>query len=739
MFKSFSMELAGRTLTVEVGRVAKQANGAAFMHYGDTVVLSTATASDKPRDGIDFFPLSVEYEEKLYSVGEIPGGFTKREGKASENATLTSRVIDRPMRPLFPKDYRNDVTLDNIVMSVDPECSPELTAMLGSAIATCISDIPFDGPCAMTQVGLIDGEFIINPTAAQKKVSDLALTVASTREKVIMIEAGAKEVPEHTMIDAIFKAHEVNQEIIKFIDRIVAECGKEKHTYESCAIPDELFAAIKEIVPPAEMEEAVFTDEKQKREENIRQITERLEEAFAENEEWLPLIGQAVYQYQKKTVRKMILKDHKRPDGRRIDEIRPLAAEIDILPRVHGSGMFTRGQTQILNACTLAPLSEAQRLDGLDENETTKRYMHHYNFPSFSVGETKPSRGPGRREIGHGALAERALVPVLPSEEEFPYAIRTVSETMESNGSTSQASICASTLSLMAAGVPIKTMVAGISCGLVTGETDDDYIVLTDIQGLEDFFGDMDFKVGGTHEGITAIQMDIKIHGLTRPIIEEAIRRCREARLYIMDNIMAPVISEPRKTLSKYAPKITQITIDPAKIGDVVGKQGKVINKIIEETGVKIDITDDGAVNVCGTDQEMIDKAIATIRNIVTDVEPGMIYTGKVVRIMEFGAFVELAPNKDGMVHISKLSDKRVAKVEDVVNIGDEVTVRVVEVDRMGRINLTMRPEDMTADLEKLTRPERRERSDRPERRDDRRGGRRDDRRERSEKKEDNE
>ena len=739
MFKSFSMELAGRTLTVEVGRVAKQANGAAFMHYGDTVVLSTATASDKPRDGIDFFPLSVEYEEKLYSVGKIPGGFTKREGKASENATLTSRVIDRPMRPLFPKDYRNDVTLDNIVMSVDPECSPELTAMLGSAIATCISDIPFDGPCAMTQVGLIDGEFIINPTAAQKKVSDLALTVASTREKVIMIEAGAKEVPEQTMIDAIFKAHEVNQEIIKFIDRIVAECGKEKHTYESCAIPDELFAAIKEIVPPAEMEEAVFTDEKQKREENIRQITERLEEAFAENEEWLPLIGQAVYQYQKKTVRKMILKDHKRPDGRRIDEIRPLAAEIDILPRVHGSGMFTRGQTQILNACTLAPLSEAQRLDGLDENETTKRYMHHYNFPSFSVGETKPSRGPGRREIGHGALAERALVPVLPSEEEFPYAIRTVSETMESNGSTSQASICASTLSLMAAGVPIKTMVAGISCGLVTGETDDDYIVLTDIQGLEDFFGDMDFKVGGTHEGITAIQMDIKIHGLTRPIIEEAIRRCREARLYIMDNIMAPVISEPRKTLSKYAPKITQITIDPAKIGDVVGKQGKVINKIIEETGVKIDITDDGAVNVCGTDQEMIDKAIATIKNIVTDVEPGMIYTGKVVRIMEFGAFVELAPNKDGMVHISKLSDKRVAKVEDVVNIGDEVTVRVVVVDRMGRINQTMRPEDMTADLEKLTRPERRERSDRPERRDDRRGGRRDDRRERSEKKEDNE
>ena len=665
MFKSFSMDLAGRKLTVEVGRVAAQANGAAFMHYGDTVVLSTATASAKPREGIDFFPLSVEYEEKFYSVGKIPGGFNKREGKASENAILTSRVIDRPMRPLFPKDYRNDVTLDNVVMSVDPDCSPELTAMLGSAIATSISDIPFDGP------------------------------VASTREKVIMIEAGAKEVPEQKMIEAIFKAHEVNQEIIRFIDTIVAECGKEKHTYESCAVPEELFAAIKEIVPSEEMETAVFTDDKQTREANIAAITERLEEAFAENEEWLPLLGDAIYQYEKKTVRKMILKDHKRPDGRAITQIRPLAAEIDILPRVHGSGMFTRGQTQILNACTLAPLSEAQKIDGLDANETTKRYMHHYNFPSFSVGETKPSRGPGRREIGHGALAERALVPVLPSEEEFPYAIRTVSETMESNGSTSQASICASTLSLMAAGVPIKRMVAGISCGLVTGETDDDYIVLTDIQGLEDFFGDMDFKVGGTEKGITAIQMDIKIHGLTRPIIEEAIARTREARMYILDNVMKPVISEPRKHLSQYAPKIKQITIDPQKIGDVVGKQGKVINKIIEETGVKIDISDDGIVNVCGTDEAMIDRAIAIITGIVTDIEAGMVFTGKVVRIMNFGAFVQLAPNKDGMVHISKLSDKRVAKVEDVVNIGDEVTVKVAEVDKMGRINLTMRPSDL--------------------------------------------
>ncbi len=695
MYKSFSMELAGRTLTVDVGRVAGQANGAAFMHYGDTVVLSTATASDKPREGIDFFPLSVEFEEKLYSVGKIPGGFNRREGKASENAVLTARVIDRPMRPLFPKDYRNDVTLSNLVMSVDPDCSPEYTAMLGSAIATCISDIPFDGPCATTQIGMIGGEFIVNPTNSQKTDSDLAMTVASTREKVIMIEAGAKEIPEQVMIEAIFKAHEVNQEIIKFIDRIVAECGKPKHSYESCAVSPELLSAIQEIVPSAEMENAVFTDDKQTREENIRRITEKLEAAFADKEEWLAGLGEAVYQYQKKTVRKMILRDHKRPDGRAVTEIRPLAAEIDLLPRVHGSGMFTRGQTQILNVCTLAPMSEAQRLDGLDENETSKRYMHHYNFPSYSVGETKPSRGPGRREIGHGALAERALVPVLPTEAEFPYAIRTVSETMESNGSTSQASICASTLSLMAAGVPIKAMVAGISCGLVTGDSDDDYIVLTDIQGLEDFFGDMDFKVGGTHKGITAIQMDIKIHGLTRPIIEEAIARTREARLYILDEVMAPVISEPRKEVGRYAPKIDQITIDPQKIGDVVGKQGSVINKIIEDTGVKIDISEDGRVDICGADREMIEKAKEIIQGIVTDVEPGQILTGKVVRIMPFGAFVELKPKKDGMVHISRLSDKRVEKVEDVVNIGDTVTVKVLDIDKMGKISLSMRPGDL--------------------------------------------
>ena len=691
MYKSFSMELAGRTLTVDVGRVAKQANGAAFMHYGDTVVLSTATASEKPRDGIDFFPLSVEYEEKMYAVGKIPGGFNKREGKASEHAILTSRVIDRPMRPLFPKDYRNDVTLNNMVMSVDPECDPEVVAMLGSAIATCISDIPFDGPCAMTQIGMIDGEFIVNPTLAQKAVSDLKLTVASTREKVIMIEAGAKEIPEAKMIDAIYKAHEVNQEIIKFIDSIVAEVGKPKHAYESCAIPEELFAAIKEIVPPAEMEEAVFSDDKQTREENIRVITEKLEEAFADNEEWLAVLGEAVYQYQKKTVRKMILKDHKRPDGRAITQIRPLAAEVDIIPRVHGSAMFTRGQTQICNVTTLAPLSEAQKLDGLDEFETSKRYMHQYNFPSYSVGETKPSRGPGRREIGHGALAEKALVPVLPSEEEFPYAIRTVSETFESNGSTSQASICASTMSLMAAGVPIKKPVAGISCGLVTGETDDDYIVLTDIQGLEDFFGDMDFKVAGTHDGITAIQMDIKIHGLTRPIVEEAIARTREARLYILDEVMKPAIAEPRAQVGKYAPKIISMQIDPQKIGDVVGQRGKTINAIIEQTGVKIDITDDGSVSICGTDADMMNRAAELIRIIVTDFEAGQVLTGKVVSIKEFGAFIEFAPGKEGMVHISKISKERINRVEDVLTLGDKVTVVCLGKDKMGRISFSMK------------------------------------------------
>ncbi|MBQ8598075.1 MAG: polyribonucleotide nucleotidyltransferase [Lachnospiraceae bacterium] len=691
MYKTFSMELAGRTLSVDIGRVGKQANGCAFMHYGETTVLSTATASDKPREGIDFFPLSVEYEEKLYAVGKIPGGFNKREGKASENAILTSRVIDRPMRPLFPKDYRNDVTLNNMVMSVDPACRPELVAMLGAAIATCISDIPFDGPCAMTQVGMIDGEFIVNPSQEQWKVGDLNLTVASTKEKVIMIEAGANEVPEDKMIEAIYKAHEINQEIIAFIEKIVAEVGKEKHAYTSCAIPEELFAAIKEIVPPAEMEEAVFTDEKQVREENIKAITEKLEAAFAENEEWLAVLGEAIYQYQKKTVRKMILQDRKRPDGRDISQIRPLAAEVDIIPRVHGSAMFTRGQTQICNVCTLAPLSEQQKIDGLDENEVSKRYMHHYNFPSYSVGETKPSRGPGRREIGHGALAERALIAVLPSEEEFPYAIRTVSETFESNGSTSMASTCASCMSLMAAGVPIKKMVAGISCGLVTGDTDDDFVLLTDIQGLEDFFGDMDFKVTGTTDGITAIQMDIKIHGLTRPIVEGAIARCREARLFIMDNCMKKAIAEPRPEVGPYAPKIVSLQIDPEKIGDVVGQRGKTINEIIARTGVKIDITDDGMVSVCGTDAAMMDKAIEYIKTIVTDYQEGQIFKGIVVSIKEFGAFVEFAPGKEGMVHISKIAKERINHVEDVLTLGDKVTVVCLGKDKMGRMSFSMK------------------------------------------------
>ena len=691
MYKSYSMELAGRTLTVDIGRVAAQANGAVFIKYGDTTVLSTATASDKPRDGVDFFPLSVEFEEKMYSVGKIPGGFNKREGKASENAILTDRVIDRPMRPLFPKDYRNDVTLNNLVMSVDPECRPEIVAMIGTALAVHISDIPFDGPCAMTQMGLVDGEFIVNPSQKQWDEGDLQLTVASTKEKVIMIEAGANEIPEDQMIEAIYKCHDINQTVIAFMDQIRDEIGKPKHEYESCAIPEQMFEDIKKIVTPEQMEEAVFTDEKQKREENIRAITEQLEEAFADNEEYLAVLGEAIYQYQKKTVRKMILKDHKRPDGRAINQIRPLAAEVDLIPRVHGSAMFTRGQTQICDVVTLAPLSEIQKIDGLDANITTKRYMHHYNFPAYSVGETKVSRGPGRREIGHGALAEKALVPVLPSIEEFPYTIRAVSETFESNGSTSMASTCASCMSLMAAGVPIKAMVAGISCGLVTGDTDDDYLVLTDIQGLEDFFGDMDFKVAGTHDGITAIQMDIKIHGLTRPIIEEAIAATKKARTYIMDEVMNKAIAEPRKEVNEWAPKIEQITIDPSKIGDVVGQKGKTINEIIDRTGVKIDITDDGAVSVCGTDKEMIAKAIDMIKIITTDFEQGQILEGTVVSIKEFGAFIEFAPGKEGMVHISKIAKERINRVEDVLTLGDKVKVVCLGKDKMGRISFSMK------------------------------------------------
>lgn len=692
MYKSYSMELAGRTLRVDIGRVAAQANGAALMHYGDTVVLSTATASDKPREGIDFFPLSVEYEEKLYAVGKIPGGFIKREGKPTENAILTSRAIDRPMRPLFPDDYRNDVTLDNLVLCVDQDCSPELTAMLGSSIATCISDIPFNGPIASTMVGLVDGELVFNPTSEQREKSEMSLTVASTRDKVIMIEAGANEIPEDKMIEAIYAAHDINKTIIEFIDKIVADCGKPKHDYQKFEIPNELYEDMVNFITPEGMEKAVFTDEKQVREANIKEIIEKLTARYEEEyPDWLPFLNEAVYQFQKNTVRKMILKDKKRPDGRKFNDIRKLTAEIDILPRTHGSGMFTRGQTQVLTVTTLGALAETQRLDGIDENETVKRYMHHYNFPSYSVGETRPSRGPGRREIGHGALAEKALIPVLPSEDEFPYAIRTVSEVLESNGSTSQGAVCASTLSLMAAGVPIKAMVAGISVGLVTGDTDDDYAILTDIQGLEDFYGDMDFKVAGTHKGITAIQMDIKINGLTREIIEKAIYTTREARLYILDEVMAPVISKPRPEVGPYSPKIVQVKIDPAKIGDVVGQKGKTINAIIEQTGVKIDITDDGAVSICGLDKESINKAAEMIQMIVSDFEEGKTYEGKVISIKEFGAFLEFAPGKEGLVHISKISRKRIQHVEEVLTLGDKVKVVCLGQDKMGRVSFSMK------------------------------------------------
>ena len=691
MYKTYSMELAGRTLSVDIGRVGKQAGGCAFIHYGDTTLLCTATASAAPRDGIDFFPLSVEYTEKYYAVGKMPGGFNKREGKPSENAILTSRVIDRPMRPLFPKDMRNDVTLECMVMSVDPQCRPEMVAMIGASLATTISDIPFDGPCAATQIGLVDGEVIINPSQEQWDFGDLRLTVASTAEKVIMIEAGANEIPEEDMIRYIYMADEQNKKIIEWINQIAAECGKAKREYVSCAIPEEMFAAIREIVPPQEMEAAVFTDDKQTRENNVAAVTEKLKEAFADKEEWLAILDEAVYQYQKKTVRKMILKDHKRPDGRDLSQIRPLFAEVDLIPRVHGSAMFTRGQTQICNVVTLAPLSEAQRVEGLDPNITEKRYVHQYNFPAYSVGETRVSRGPGRREIGHGALAERALIPVLPTVDQFPYSIRSVSETFESNGSTSMASTCASCMALMAAGVPIKSQVAGISCGLVTGEKDEDFVLLTDIQGLEDFFGDMDFKVTGTHTGITAIQMDIKIHGLTRAIVEGAIARCKEAREFIMNGVMKEAIAEPRPTVNEYAPKIDYMQIDPEKIGEVVGQRGKTINEIIKRTGVQIDIEDDGSVSICGSDAKGMELAKKYITTIVTEFEEGQILDGTVVSIKEFGAFVEFAPGKEGMVHISKIANRRIEHVEDVLTLGDKVTVVCLGKDRMGRLSFSMK------------------------------------------------
>ncbi len=689
MSRVYSTELAGRTLSVEIGKVAGLANGACIVTYGETVVLSTATASDRPRPGIDFFPLSVDYEEKLYAVGKIPGGFIKREGRPSENAILTSRVIDRPIRPLFPKDYRNDCGVVNTVLCVDQDNQPELVAMIGSSIALSISDIPFQGPTGATIVGLIDGEFIFNPNAEQREKTEMNVTVVSTSEKITMIEAEGKEIPEDTMIEGIFKAHDLNKEVVAFINSIVEKEGKPKQQYEEVGIPADLNEAMKALIPETEMEEAVFAPDKSIRDEKISAYKEKLEEAFEENEDWIDLIDEALYQYQKKTVRKMILVDHKRPDGRGMDEIRRLSAEVDILPRTHGSGLFTRGETQVLNVTTLGALGETQRIDGLDDAVTGKRYMHHYNFPSYSVGETRPSRGPGRREIGHGALAEKALVPVLPSEDEFPYAIRTVSEVLSSNGSTSQGSICASSLSLMAAGVPIKKPVAGISCGLVTGETDDDFVLLTDIQGLEDFFGDMDFKVAGTKDGITAIQLDMKLHGITNEVVRQAIYQTRQARMYILDDVMNVCIDKPRETLSKYAPKIIQTTIDPEKIGDVVGPRGKTINRIIDETGVKIDIEDDGRVFICGDDDDMVQKALDTIKTIGRDVEVGAIYNGKVVRITNFGAFVELAPGKDGLVHISKLAKERVNKVEDIVSVGDEIAVKVMEIDSQGRINLS--------------------------------------------------
>ena len=691
MYKTYSMELAGRTLSVDIGRVGKQAGGCAFIHYGDTTLLCTATASAAPRDGIDFFPLSVEYSEKYYAVGKMPGGFNKREGKPSENAILTSRVIDRPMRPLFPKDMRNDVTLECMVMSVDPQCRPEMVAMIGASLATTISDIPFDGPCAATQIGLVDGEVIINPSQEQWDFGDLRLTVASTADKVIMIEAGANEIPEEDMIRYIYIADEQNKKIIEWINQIAAECGKPKFEYVSCAIPEEMFAAMREIVTPEQMEEAVFTDDKQVREGNVAAFTEKLSEAFAVKEEWLAILGAAVYQYEKKTVRKMILKDHKRPDGRELTQIRPLFAEVDLIPRVHGSAMFTRGQTQICNVVTLAPLSEAQRVEGLDPNITEKRYVHQYNFPAYSVGETRVSRGPGRREIGHGALAERALLPVLPSVDKFPYSIRSVSETFESNGSTSMASTCASCMALMAAGVPLKSQVAGISCGLVTGDKDEDFVLLTDIQGLEDFFGDMDFKVTGTHEGITAIQMDIKIHGLTRAIVEGAIARCKDAREFIMNGVMKDAIAESRPTVNEYAPKIDYMQIDPEKIGEVVGQRGKTINEIIKRTGVQIDIEDDGSVSICGNDAKGMEMAKKYITTIVSEFEEGQVLDGVVVSIKEFGAFVEFAPGKEGMVHISKIANRRIEHVEDVLTLGDKVTVVCLGKDRMGRLSFSMK------------------------------------------------
>lgn len=707
MFRTYSMELAGRTLTAEIGRVAEQANGAVLLRYGDTTVLVTATASDKPREGIDFFPLSIDYEERLYSVGKIPGGFIKREGRPSEKAILTARCIDRPLRPLFPKDYRNDVAIVATVMSVDQDCSPEVTAMIGASLALNISDIPFTAPVSSVSIGYCNGELVVNPTAEQRENSRLSLTVSSKEDKVMMIEAGADEIPDALMMEAIHLAFDTNLKVVQFIQEITAKEGKEKAPYEEHVIPEDAYQMVTGYITDARMEEAVFAERKQDRDAKIKEITdevlekltEALTEISAEETDIPALVDEIIYQFEKMTVRRMILREHKRPDGRGIEEIRPLSAEIDVLPRVHGSALFSRGQTQALTVTTLGAISEGQRLDGLDTNETGKRYIHHYNFPGFSVGEAKTSRGPGRREIGHGALGERALLPVIPSEEEFPYAIRLVSDILSSNGSTSQASICGSTLSLMAAGVPIKRPVAGISVGLVTGETDDDFIEITDIQGVEDFFGDMDFKVAGTSEGITAIQMDMKIKGLTFEMIEQAFAQTGRAREYILNEVMLKAIAEPRKELSPYAPKIATMQIEVDKIAEVIGTRGKVIKKIIEETDCEIDTEDDGKIFIKGTDPEGMQRAIDMITAIVSDPEPGKVYKGTITRLMTFGAFVEIAPGKEGLIHISKLANKRVAKVEDVVAVGDEVDVRLMEIDKQGRLNFSIK--DATDDYKR--------------------------------------
>ena len=687
-FRTFETTLAGRPLVVEVGKMAQLAGGSCLIRYGETEVLCTATMADKPREGVDFFPLSVDFEEKLYAVGRIPGSFQRREGKASEKATLASRVIDRPIRPLFPKDMRNDVGVVATVMSVDPDCSPEITAMIGVSVAISISAIPWDGPISGVSVGLVNGEYVINPTEAQREVSEMAVTVASTKDLVAMIEAGANEVSNDDMFDGIMYAHKVNQEIVKFIEDITAEVGKEKISFESNDPAPEMFEAIKEFAIE-DVKVALDTDDKRVRDEALRPIYDAVHAKFDEiYPEEITKIDDCLYKLQKFIVRRWLLDEGKRVDGRGIDEIRPLNAEVDLLSRVHGSGMFTRGQTQCLTITTLGSMSNAQILDGID-NEETKRYMHHYNFPSYSVGETRPSRGPGRREIGHGALAERALLPVIPSVEEFPYCIRTVSEVLSSNGSTSQGSICGSTLSLMAAGVPIKAPVAGISCGLVT--EGDRFMTMVDIQGLEDFFGDMDFKVAGTHKGITAIQMDLKVHGLTPEIIREALDKTYKARLYILDEIMLPAISEPRAELSKYAPKMLSTKVPVDKIAEVIGKQGKVIQKICAECDCKVDVEEDGSVFVCAQDIENARRAIFMIETIANDPEVGAIYKGVVTRVMDFGAFVEIAPGKEGLVHVSHLDVKRTENVTDVVNIGDEVIVKVREIDEQGRINLSRR------------------------------------------------